>query len=430
MIRLHALVDRTLIVIFIATLWLPMTGMVLNLDRDGPSAENRTLAVWPQLRWDEASLRALPEQLTRYFEDHFAFRQRLVRWQAVVRLRVLGVSPSKAVIKGRDGWLFYADDGAMADYAEAPPFTGAELERWRHTLQDTSDWLRAQGITYVFVIAPDKHVIYHEYMPETIRRTAISRIDELVSHLREHSTVRVLDLRPALLAAKARERLYHRTDTHWNDRGAFVGYQSIIDALTEEVPALRPPSRSAFEPRVVRSAGLDLAGMLGLTEVLNEEDLVLVPRRPATARILEPAASQPPADARAHRHRGAEPRTARRRVHGFVRPGARAVPVRGLQPRSLSVARQHGSAGRSAGGPAGCHPGMGRPRALDAGSLQPGARRERRIDPLRIHAREPRVHLFVGVDHLLHAEARDRAGADRGAVEGDDRRQAIHHLVE
>ena len=101
-----------------------------------------------------------------------------------------GVSPSKAVIKGRDGWLFYADDGAMADYAAAPPFTGAELERWRHTLQDTSDWLRAQGITYVFVIAPDKHVIYHEYMPETIRRTSISRIDELVSYLREHSTVR------------------------------------------------------------------------------------------------------------------------------------------------------------------------------------------------------------------------------------------------
>jgi len=287
MIRLHALVDRILIAIFIATLWLPMTGMVLSLDHDGPSAENRTLAPWPQLRWDEASLRALPEQLTRYFEDHFAFRQRMVRWQAVVRLRVLGVSPSKAVIKGRDGWLFYADDGAMTDYAEAAPFTSAELEQWRDTLQDTSDWLRAQGIAYVFVIAPDKHVIYPEYMPETIRRAAISRIDELVSHLREHSTVRVVDLRPPLLAAKTRERLYHRTDTHWNDRGAFVGYQSILDALTEDFPALRHPSRSAFEPRVVQSEGLDLAGMLGLTEVLSEEDLVLVPRHP-TARILEP----------------------------------------------------------------------------------------------------------------------------------------------
>ena len=267
--------------------------MVLQLDRDAPSGENRTLAAWPQFRWDAASLRALPEQLTRYFEDHFAFRARLVRWQAIVRLYVLGVSPSTSVIKGRGGWLFYADDGAIEDYAEAPPFTGAELDQWRQTLQDTSDWLRAQGIAYLFVIAPDKHVIYNEYMPETIRRTASSRIDQLVSHLHQYSTVRVVDLRPALLAAKARERLYHRTDTHWNDRGAFVGYESIIDALTEEFPALRPLPRTAFEPRVVRSAGLDLAGMLGLTEVLREEDLVLVPRQPATARILEPQHPNP-----------------------------------------------------------------------------------------------------------------------------------------
>ena len=288
MIRLPALVERIIVVIFLAVLSLPLMGMVLNLDRDAPSGENRTLAAWPQLRWDAASLRALPEQLTRYFEDHFAFRARLVRWQAIVRLDVLGVSPSASVIKGRDGWLFYADDGAMEDYAEAPPFTVVELEVWRHTLQDISDWLRGQGIAYLFVIAPDKHVIYPEYMPHTIRRAAVSRIDQLVSDLRQHSTVRVLDLRPSLLASKSRERLYHRTDTHWNDRGAFVGYQSIVDALSEEISTLHSASHSAFEPRVVRSAGLDLAGMLGLTEVLSEDDLVLVPRRPAAARILEP----------------------------------------------------------------------------------------------------------------------------------------------
>ena len=288
MIRMPALIERTMIIVFLVALALPLTGMLLNLDHDAPSGENRTLAAWPQLRWDTASLRALPEQLTRYFEDHFAFRVRLVRWQAIARLQALGVSPSASVIKGHDGWLFYADDGAIEDYASAPPLSDAELEEWRSTLQDISDWLRMRGIAYLFVIAADKHAIYPEYMPATIRRAAVSRVDQLVSYLRQRSTVRVLDLRPALLAAKPRERLYHRTDTHWNDRGALVGYESIISALAEELPALVPVARSAFEPRIVRSAGLDLAGMLGLTEAIREEDLVLVPTRHRRARILEP----------------------------------------------------------------------------------------------------------------------------------------------
>jgi hypothetical protein len=116
----------------------------------------------------------------------------------------------------------------------------------------------------------------------------VSRIDQLVDHLRRRSTVRVLDLRPALLAGKARERIYHRTDTHWNDRGAFIGYEQIVRALAPDVPGLRPPVRDRFEPVAVRSRGLDLAGMLGLTRLLTEEDLMLVPRRPAASRIVEP----------------------------------------------------------------------------------------------------------------------------------------------
>ena len=98
MIRLHPIAERTLVAIFLAALCLPLAGMVLRLDNDAPSAENRTLAPRPRLPRDAASLRALPDELTRYFEDHFAFRQTLVRWQAMARLHALRVSPSEAVI--------------------------------------------------------------------------------------------------------------------------------------------------------------------------------------------------------------------------------------------------------------------------------------------------------------------------------------------
>jgi hypothetical protein len=277
--------NRVLIAMFALAIVAPGVGTLLHLDHETSSGEKRELAPFPTLAPTWASITAFPDGFTRYYADHFAFRTRLVRWQAAFRLNVLHVSPSPTVVDGRDGFLFYADDGALEDYVHEKPFPPEELEAWRLTLQHTQDWLHARGIRYLFVLAPDKHEIYGDLFPDSVHRLHTeSRTDELVSYLRAHSTVDVLDLRPALLAARGRERLYHRTDTHWNDLGAFVGYQQIAARV-----GLQPMPRAAYQEEDVRTPGRDLAGMLGLTDVLSEDDLRLVPRAGRRARIIEPA---------------------------------------------------------------------------------------------------------------------------------------------
>jgi hypothetical protein len=288
MSRLHLTWNRVLIVAFLATIAIPGLATMAGIDRPTSRDENRELAKFPPLRFDIATLRAFPDAFTRYFEDNFSFRGRLVRWQAAFRFEELRVSPSPTVIAGRDGWLFYADDGAVEDFTESRPFTAQELEAWRLTLEHTRDWLIARGIRYVFVIAPDKHAIYGDLMPASLHRLHDdSRTDQLVRYLAERSTVDVLDLRPSLLAARDRERLYHRTDTHWNALGAWIGYREILTRLN--LPNARALPRAAFQERDVVTAGMDLAGMVGLKDVLTEDDLQLVPRRPRNARVIEPA---------------------------------------------------------------------------------------------------------------------------------------------
>jgi len=49
-----------------------------------------------------------------------------------------------------------------------------------------------------------------------------------------------------------------------------------------------PASRASFDAPSVYVPGMDLAGMLGVTGALSEEDLALVPRSPRRARVLEP----------------------------------------------------------------------------------------------------------------------------------------------
>ena len=66
--------------------------------------------------------------------------------------------------------------------------------------------------------------------------------------MKAYPDVKVLDLRPLLLEAKQRERVYFKTDSHWNYLGAEVGYNALIAALKNilpsvpGVPSRRPPS--------------------------------------------------------------------------------------------------------------------------------------------------------------------------------------------
>ncbi len=289
--------NRLLTILFVALIALPLAGNLAGADGGDPGAENRDLAPFPQWEGSWESARAYPDAFSRWFEDHFAFRGTLVRWYGEGRYFLLGVSPSSAVIKGDRGWLYYADDGGVEDYANATLMTPEEVGAWREALVRARDWLHDRRVAFVFTIAPDKHVIYPEHLPAVIRRVHdLSRTDQLFTAL-AGTGVCVVDVRPALVEAKGRERGYYLTDTHWNDRGAFVAYQRIIEAVRRQAPAVPPAwTREDFEPEQDEIEGRDLAGMMGLKHVLHEAELSLVPRRPRRARVIEPAGAAPDAE--------------------------------------------------------------------------------------------------------------------------------------
>lgn len=262
-----------LILFFLTALILPLLGMLLHIDLTPAHRENRTLAPFPTFALNRHAVGLFPEKFKAYFEDRFGFRQTLIGWQARFKVNVLGVSSSREVILGKDGWLFQPpDDSSLETYRGARPLTPAQLAQWLRVIETRRAWLAARGIPYLFVIAPEKNSIYPDYMPDAMmRRPSESRLDQLLSFMREHSEVKILDLRPALGEARSRARLYHRTDTHWNDYGAFVGYQAIIGELAKIDARLHPMAEADFEIYSEKTKGLDLAAMLGLDDVMTEE---------------------------------------------------------------------------------------------------------------------------------------------------------------
>ena len=285
--------NRALSLAFVLVISLPLAANLAGVDGGDSHAENRELAAMPALDGSVTSVLRFPAGFSSWFEDHFGFRSMLVRWYGETRLFGLGVSPTTAVVNGRGGWLFYADDAGMDDYSNVTPLAPGWRMAWKDTIVRASEWLRARGIAYVFTIAPDKHVLYPDEMPASIRRVRDeSRTDEVFGVLGGTGAPAV-DVRARLRDARERERIFQKTDTHWNDRGAFVAYEQIIAVVRAQCPAVPAAwSRDDFTAtEVVEEAG-DLAGMMGLRRVLREVDLRLTPVRPRLARVVDPPGAQ------------------------------------------------------------------------------------------------------------------------------------------
>jgi len=234
-------------------------------------SERRELVKFPE--WSEAATTtAWIGDFQRYFEDHFSFRNRLIGWHSALLWYGLHTSSSKHRDR-REGRLdVYADDGSLEDYVQDQPFTAEELETWRLTLEHSRDWLAHRGTKFLFVVAPDKQMIYPERMPPALVRLREEyRADQLIAYLQAHSSVHVLDLRPAVRAAKGGEILYHRHDTHWNDRGALVAEMRIAEELRGWFPAIRPLGRGDFHESSELPSG-DRTSMLDLVDHDNAND--------------------------------------------------------------------------------------------------------------------------------------------------------------
>ena len=259
-----------LIVIFAALLWLPTVDYFSGIDVTRPTSENRLLAPKPRLtRLDFSGMHQYAVAAEIYFNDHFGFRKRLIRWFQQWKTRLFhdqGVSMNR-VILGQHHWMFYAEFQMVEHYLGIAKFTPAQLEAWQKLLEKRRDWLAARGIKYLVVIPPDKHNIYPEELPAWLANAApanrVTKLDQLLEYMQKHSTVEILDLRPPLLAAKNTAPTYLQNDAHWNLFGGFVACQEVVKKLSFWFPDLPPLRLEDFIWTNAPANGGDLALMLG-----------------------------------------------------------------------------------------------------------------------------------------------------------------------
>ncbi|MCJ2020368.1 hypothetical protein MKK84_23540 [Methylobacterium sp. E-065] len=166
---------------------------------------------------------------------------------------------------GQDGWLFLktGTNDVLGQY-ERPEETTELVWQWRSLIATRERRLRALGILYRHVVAPEKLMVYdHRLDGITIRPSAspayrllrneppprrLSSPFGLYAAWRRRRRWRetCIDLVTPLRAGRDATDLYCRTDTHWSFEGCYYAYAEICRALGAE-PRADLRDRPSFE---------------------------------------------------------------------------------------------------------------------------------------------------------------------------------------
>jgi alginate O-acetyltransferase complex protein AlgJ len=287
--RIRATSELLIGTVLLAGLALPTLDSIARLDPAPAPQEKRALATWPGMPYSVAALLEFPGLVDSFVADHFGFRNALLRLHNYLTACLLGVSPSPSVevMIGRDGWFYYTGENTLAYVEGRNLLSDTEVAAWRLALRQRSEWLAKQGIRYLVVLAPGKPSIYPEHLPRWVRPSRKeTRADQIMAAVRGCSDVDVLDLRPTMLEAKRRARLYQPTDTHWNAIGAYAAYHAIMSRLMRWFPAARPMPFSSFDLEWGNDPGGDLAVMLDVQGLVCEARPWMAPKQPSRVRTL------------------------------------------------------------------------------------------------------------------------------------------------
>lgn len=223
--RLQKRLRLLYIAVVIAMCLIPLAAMGVRLTTQ--TTENKTLTAKPVLIKDGAFNRDFLSDAGDYFTDHFAFRQELVAADAKLRSALFGVSAVDSVIQGENGWLYY--EATLDDYQHRNSVSERMLFNMAHNVALMQEYTELLGKTFLFTIAPNKNSLYGENMPDRYSYTVAEESDaRRLKPWLEKEGVHYVDLFELFEAQD--EVLYYARDSHWNQDGAVLVYNTLLDA--------------------------------------------------------------------------------------------------------------------------------------------------------------------------------------------------------
>jgi hypothetical protein len=203
--------------------------------------------------------------LDAYLNDHFGFRDPVIRLHAWINHATSNVTGNASVFRVADGWMFYRGN-SMLEQSSGRIIRSDQIVHTVSVLAEMDALLSAKGSKLIVASPPNSATIYSDKIqgwPQPGRQT---EYDLLLTSLRDRN-ITAVDLRPVLREARVHGDTYLQHDTHWNASGALAAFNAIV--AEAGLTGWRLDPATAIGPETKLQGG-DLARMLGIAAYVSE----------------------------------------------------------------------------------------------------------------------------------------------------------------
>ena len=231
-------IDIIFLIIFFVFLFIPMS----NINKDEISAqENRTLAkLQPFINQDGEINDEFGKNFNEWFNDRFYLRYSFIGFYNQIHSKFLNIVKTKdGIYNKKSNYMFVDDSGWYSSLydEQVQEEIVKNLNRFNSFCQNNNIKL------YLLVVPWQQDIYYKEGEPYLSVPDARYKLIDKIAGKTSFKTINTYN---ELQKASQNIQTYYKTDWHWTDDGAFIGYQLLMDNIKKDFKKLNILTKNDF----------------------------------------------------------------------------------------------------------------------------------------------------------------------------------------
>lgn len=231
-------IEIIFLTIFFTILFIPMSNINQN---EKSISENRNLAKWKPLINNNGKLNySFGKDYEKWFNDRFNLRQQLVELNSYITI----------VFNGKNEKGFYdKTSGILYRDWDMKYYNIKKFEKGLIELVKFNDFCTVNNFKFYTYITPPKSVIYKpstSFLSDNNVEAYYSFL-EYLKHQNKSNKFPIIYPYEEMLEASSNNLVFFKTEHHWTDDGAFIGYKKIMETIKQDYPNLQILNENDFD---------------------------------------------------------------------------------------------------------------------------------------------------------------------------------------